>query len=397
MQVHFMTCGKWSRRWVDTGRTSDRIFIKKHKRLNMNVVWKISSLGLRGFYAGSLIGGTKIAAENTSAIADGTIRPAQNAATKREGKPGPVLPAPTASNVAYGPHPKQVLDFWRSPKAQGLTPVVFYIHGGGWRGGDRSHVSAILKPLLAAGVSVVSISYRFIPEADAEHVEPPVMAPMRDAARALQLVRSKAAEWQIDKTRIAAAGFSAGACTSLWLAFHDDMADPKSEDPVARESTRLLGAAVGGAQTSLDPTQMQEWIPNIGYGGHAFGYSTFAAFLSGREKILPWINEYSPYALVTPDDPPIHLWYRRAPALGQNQQDPTHSANFGVKLKEKLDEKGVRCELVHAEVQDAPHPSSVDFLLSLLFEDEVIGQRPQYGAQGSERFAFLREARPLPY
>lgn len=283
-------------------------------------------------------------------------------------KQAPPLPAATAADVAYGPHPKQVLDFWKAPAATAdkPAPLVLYIHGGGWRGGDRSHVGTILKQMLAAGVSVVSVEYRFIDEAEAEKVEPPVKAPMTDAARALQTVRSKAKEWQIDKDRIAAAGFSAGACTSLWLAFHDDMADPKSADPVARESTRVIAAAVGGAQTSLDPVQMKEWIPNIGYGGHAFGYGSFNAFLANREKILPWISEYSPYALVTPDDPPVHLWYRHPADVGEVQKDPTHSANFGVKLKERLDEAGVRCELIHGGNKDAPHVTGNDFLLELL-------------------------------
>lgn len=298
----------------------------------------------------------------------GTSSPAEKTDQKREKKQAPPLPPATEANVPYGPHPKQVLDFWKAPSAtaQKPVPLVFYIHGGGWRGGDKTHVSAILKPLLAAGVSVVSISYRFINEAEADKVEPPVKGPLMDAARALQTVRSKAAEWHIAKDRIAASGFSAGACSSLWLAFHDDLADPKSGDPIARESTRLFAAAVGGAQTALDPVQMREWIPNIGYGGHAFGFGSFQTFLEGRGKILPWIAEYSPYALVSSDDPPIHLWYRNGPAVGENQKDPTHSANFGVKLKEKLDEKGVRCELVHADTQNAEHKSGVEFLIALL-------------------------------
>ncbi len=49
----------------------------------------------------------------------------------------------------------------------------------------------------------------------------------------------KADDWNVDKTRVAAYGGSAGAGTSLWLAFHDDLADPKSADPVLRESSRL--------------------------------------------------------------------------------------------------------------------------------------------------------------
>jgi acetyl esterase/lipase len=291
----------------------------------------------------------------------------QKTGESREKKKAPPLPTATAANVPYGSHPKQVLDFWKAPAAtaEKPAPLLFYVHGGGWRGGDRSHVGVMLKPMLANGVSVVSISYRFIPEAEADNLEPPVKGPMSDAARALQTVRSKAAEWHVDKKRVAAAGFSAGACTSLWLAFHDDMADSKSDDPVARESTRVIAAAVGGAQTSLDPAQMKEWIPNIGYGGHAFGYGSFNAFLANRDKILPWIQEYSPYSLVTPDDPPIHLWYRRAPAVGEKQEDPTHSANFGVKLKERLDEVGVRCELSHGgNTNDKPIGAN-DFLLSI--------------------------------
>ncbi|HEY1050507.1 MAG TPA: hypothetical protein VGE39_12150 [Prosthecobacter sp.] len=67
---------------------------------------------------------------------------------------------------------------------------------------------------------------------------PPVKAPLEDAARALQFVRSKAAEWNIDKERIGASGSSAGSCSALWLTFHPEMADAKSADPMARESTR---------------------------------------------------------------------------------------------------------------------------------------------------------------
>src|ERR1700726_736538 len=85
-----------------------------------------------------------------------------------------------------------------------------------------------------------------------------------------------------------------GGCSSLWLAFHDDMADPKSDDPIARESTRLYCAAVNGAQTSLDPKELREWLPNYTYGAHAFGLKDFQTLHDQREKVLSWIKEYSP-------------------------------------------------------------------------------------------------------
>ena len=286
-------------------------------------------------------------------------------------------PPPTIPDVSYGPHPKQVMHFWKTPQATADTPapLLFFIHGGGWQGGDRmSGLTGMLPKLLASGVSVVSTEYRFIKEAMDAGIEPPVQAPLSDAARALQTVRSRAAEWQIDKTRIAASGGSAGACSSLWLAFHDDIAEPKNADPVARESTRLLAAAVTGAQTTLDPLQMKEWTPNSRYGGHAFGFmrnpdkrdSQFAEFLAARDRLLPVINQYSPYALVSADDPPIYLHYGAPPALGQEQKDPTHSANFGVKLKVRLDAAGVPCELVYPGAAGVQHASVTDYLLTRL-------------------------------
>jgi acetyl esterase/lipase len=197
-------------------------------------------------------------------------------------------------------------------------------------------------------------------------VQPPVSWPLHDAARALQFVRSKAAEWNIDKTRIGASGGSAGACSSLWLAFHDDMADPKSADPIARESTRLFCAAVNGPQTTLDPKQMKEWTPNSKYGAHAFNLKSFQDFLDNRDKILPWIKEYSPYELVSSDDPPVYMQFGAPPALGQDQKDPTHTANFGVKLQEKLQSVGVKSYVMYPGASDVKYPDCKAFLIATL-------------------------------
>jgi acetyl esterase/lipase len=276
-------------------------------------------------------------------------------------------------NIPYGPHRMQVMYFWRA-KSDKPTPVLFYIHGGGWANGDRSSVNGLLKPCLEAGISVVSVEYRYIKDATADGVVPPVKGPMSDCARALQFTRSKAKEWNLDKTKVALSGGSAGACTSLWLAFHADLADPSSADPIARESTRVACAAVSGAQTSLDPQQMRAWTPNSKYGAHAFGIvwdpkqktPTFDRFVAERERILPWIKEYSPYELVSKDDPAIGLYYSTPPNLGKEEKDPTHSANFGAKLKEHCDAVGVACELVYPGAPDVKHPTEIDFIKAKL-------------------------------
>ena len=279
---------------------------------------------------------------------------------------------PTMANVPYGKDKMQVLDFWKAESAK-PTPLVFFIHGGSWRSNDKDRVTGV-KDYLAAGISVVSINYRFVQDATAAGIKPPVKWPLDDAARALQFVRSKAAEWNLDKVRVGASGGSAGACSSLWLAFHDDLADPTSADPIAHESTRLFCAGVLGAQTTLDPKQMKEWTPNSVYGGHAFGFNgdkgkkipAFTQFLENREKILPWIKEYSPYELVSAEDPPIYLYYSVPPALGKNQKDPTHTSNFGVKLEEKLKATGVPCQLMYPGAPAGKYPDPIKFLIGTL-------------------------------
>ena len=272
-------------------------------------------------------------------------------------------PEPTYQSVSYGPHAKQIVDFWKAPSDK-PTPVAVYIHGGGWGAGshvDPGHVEDYLK----AGISVASVEYRFINESTADGVIPPVKGPMSDAARAIQFIRSKSAQWNIRKDRLGLWGGSAGACTSLWLAFHKDLADPASNDPVSRESTRPICVVAQAAQTSLDPQQMKEWTPNSTYGGHAYGVKNFWA-PETRETILPWINEYSPYALAASDAPAIFMTYGTPPALGQDEKDPTHTANFGIKLQERLQSLKVESELVYPGAPETKHKTGFEFLVDKL-------------------------------
>jgi acetyl esterase/lipase len=299
---------------------------------------------------------------------------ARQAATSPAAAPQAPLPKPTLADVPYGRHERQVLDFYQV-KSDKPTPLLFFIHGGGWVTGDKTAVAEMIR-CLDAGISIVSINYRYSWQGQLAGAKPPVEWPLRDAARALQFVRSKAGEWNLDKQRIGASGGSAGACSSLWLAFHNDLADPYSSDPIARESTRLWCAAVRGAQTSLDPLQLKEWTPNSRYGGHAFGFmdptdirtrdSRFADFLAARDSVLHWIREYSPIEHVTADDPPVYLVYTDPPALGQPQKDPTHTANYGVKLQEKCRSVGVECEVAYPGAPDMKHETTSLYMIDRL-------------------------------
>ena len=82
-------------------------------------------------------------------------------APAKEQKPAPEhrkyeLPVEPDENVAYGPHRMQVIYFWRA-KSDQPTPLLVYIHGGGWQGGDRSVARSMILPALEAGISVASV------------------------------------------------------------------------------------------------------------------------------------------------------------------------------------------------------------------------------------------------
>ncbi|MCX7887531.1 MAG: alpha/beta hydrolase, partial [Verrucomicrobiae bacterium] len=165
----------------------------------------------------------------------------------------PPKPKPDLANVRYGPHERNVLDLWKA-KSQNPTPLVVFIHGGGFHRGSKEGIPPrLLDGCLKVGISVMAINYRLSPEVA-------FPAHYLDCARAIQFARLHAKDWNIDPKRIGATGGSAGAGTSLWIGFHDDMADPSNSDPLLRQSTRLHCIAVSGAQSTYDPRTIRQWI-----------------------------------------------------------------------------------------------------------------------------------------
>ena len=254
-----------------------------------------------------------------------------------------LVPPPTHQDVKYGPHPtKNVLDFWQA-EARGPTPVLVSIHHGGFNQGKKYVNPELLKECLASGISVAAIAYRLTEQAIAP-------APFHDSARAVQFLRHRAKDWNIDPKRIAATGGSSGGGISLWLGFHDERADPKSDDPILRQSTRLTCVAAFNGQTSYDPRFIQKLFPgkevhkvrNLAY---LFGVDLDRLDNLPAEK-YKLFEEVSPLTHLSKDDPPVLLSYRSAfdakvssPGIG------IHHPHFGKALKERMDELKIPCEL----------------------------------------------------
>ena len=269
---------------------------------------------------------------------------------------------PTHANVSYGPHTRHVLDFWQAP-GEGPRPLLVYIHGGGWTGGDKSQDGNPQRSWLEKGVSYAAINYRLTPDA-------PLPAPVHDAARAIQFLRSKADLWNINKSRIFLTGGSAGACTSMWILCHDDLADPQSNDPVLRESTRVAGAAVFRGQTSIDPKQIEPWLgPQVLQHrmiNMAVGERTIDDALRNYERHRAHYAEFSPFNHVTKDDPPLFMSCdadQTVPA--RNSSHGIHHPVFGINLKEKADSVGMECHLLIGKGRGAKtsrYQSAAEFL-----------------------------------
>src|SRR5262245_12621320 len=258
------------------------------------------------------------------------------AADAKAPSPGP---APTFENVSYGPDASNKIDFWKA-SSNAPTPLVVFIHGGGFRAGDKAQYDKPLQTAcLAAGISYASINYRLSDVA-------PYPAQMHDSALAIQFIRSKAAEWNIDPQRIACTGGSAGAGISLWLAFHDDLADPQSTDPVARQSTRLACAMPINMQCTYDPREIEKIVP-----GDAYNVAPLK-LLQGLPATFDWhkddisadldkrLRDCSPITHLTKDDPPVFAMNNQVNEKAGN----IHHPNFGRHLKKQMDQVGVSCE-----------------------------------------------------
>lgn len=278
-------------------------------------------------------------ARNRAAAAGG------GGAARNEGRgavPPAALAKPDLENVKYGPHERNVFDLWKA-KGEGPRPLVIYYHGGGFRNGDKRTLNPwLLEVLLAKGVSVAAANYRLTDTA-------PYPAQMHDCARALQFIREHAADYGIDPKRVGATGGSAGAGISQWLLMHDDLADPKSDDPVRRRSTRVQCAVVYAAQSSYDPRVHQKMFKTDGVEGAMFPFYGLKGVEDIKDpKFFPLFEDASPITHATKDDGPLMLYYPQAnEPLPDNPPGNLyiHHPKFGFMMKEKLDQLGVECVL----------------------------------------------------
>jgi len=127
----------------------------------------------------------------------------QQNSVRRAPKPVALLGVQVLRDLEYVPggHERNRLDLYLPQKAARPLPVILYVHGGGWKGGDKSNGPALR--FAAKGYAVASMNYRF-----SQHATFP--AQIYDCKAAVRWLRANARKYGLDADHIGAWGGSAG-------------------------------------------------------------------------------------------------------------------------------------------------------------------------------------------
>ena len=131
--------------------------------------------------------------------------------------------------LAYGPHPRQLVDVYRPNTRVDNPHMVVFFYGGSWSSGDRADYRFVGEALASQGIVTVVADYRLSPE-----VRYPVF--VQDSASAMRWAFEHAGDYGVDTSRILVMGHSAGAYNAAMLAL-----DARWLQAVGLAPSRLAG------------------------------------------------------------------------------------------------------------------------------------------------------------
>jgi hypothetical protein len=253
------------------------------------------------------------------------------------------------NNEQYGPAKRNVFDIML-PKSGQPTALVVYIHGGGFLWGDKKEAYDCRKEDIAYflnhNVAFATICYQFYKSDDSIGVG----RCLNDVRRAIQYIRFNAKKYNIDKQRIGCYGISAGAGSSLYLAFHDDMA-VRGDSTLLGESTRIRCAGAISTQATYNLFRWFDFIPSLGMVvwlkksqfhtsmANFYGYPTYSGFRPLADSIP---RQYDMLRLISADDPPIYVINMQKKRFPKDFDIIEHHRGHAVVLSKELTKKNVK-------------------------------------------------------
>jgi acetyl esterase/lipase len=244
------------------------------------------------------------------------------------------------------------------PHGDGPFPAMLVVNGGAWATGTKAQLAGVAQALAKHGYTTAAISYRLAPQDK-------FPAQVYDCQAAVRWLRANAAKYKVDTKRVGGYGYSAGGHLVALLGAMDD--DDFREPGVAADapSARLQVVVAGGA-----PCDFRVLPADSG---------RLAYWLGGTPAEKPEAyKEASPYAYITPDDPPMFFFHG-----GADQLVPIRSPKRMV--------EGLKAAHVPAEFYEVPgagHLGAVmnrpAMLAALAFVDEKLknAKTPAVGESG---------------
>ena len=218
------------------------------------------------------------------------------------------------------------------PAGEGPFPAVLYVHGGGWKGGDKSDGAMFATVLAAGGYVAASANYRMIPE----HKWP---AQLEDIKCAIRYLRAHARELKIDPNTIGLVGHSAGGHVALMAALVDASEGFEGSGGNADQSSRVQAVVDMSGPTDLRTWKYRPEIAKLfvkEFGGD--GDQLLAWLLGTSDRTAVVMADASPVTHANAGDPPVLILH--------GDMDPVVPIEQARVLADALQKAGVEYKLV---------------------------------------------------
>lgn len=216
------------------------------------------------------------------------------------------------------------------PKNKKKVPAILFIHGGGWRSGDRSQHIPLAQHLAAKGFACFTVEYRLSTEA----LYP---AAVYDLKAAVRWMRANSSRFHVDTAKIATLGFSAGGELAAFIGITSGMAEFEGNLGNKSSSSDIQAVIdIDGTLSFVSPDCWETQNPdNVGASAWWIGYPR-------SENIALW----------TKASPLTHSYNNKAPFLFLNSSVERMHAGRD-EFKKQADEKGTYVEI--KQFGETPH------------------------------------------